>query len=117
MDRGQLVAAAEREAAMRERLYPKWVAAGRMTEAQAAYEMTAMRLIARELAELNKSRRALGINQSIPKADLDFVRSLGDFDLTMLLSEIHDHGWPSARDLIPAIRQSIAEAGPERPKA
>jgi len=50
----------------------------------------------------------LGENQKVKKKDLDFIRSLDDFDLTMLISEIHDHGWPAAEKLIPYIKKSIA---------
>lgn len=32
-------------------------------------------------------------NQIISEAELNAVRNLSDFDLTMLLSEIHDTGW------------------------
>lgn len=35
-------------------------------------------------------------NQKISKAQLDQIRSLRDFDLTMLISDVHDHGWPIA---------------------
>lgn len=34
-----------------------------------------------------------GINQKITKKELNQIRSLPDFDLKMLISEIHDHGW------------------------
>ena len=53
----------------------------------------------------------LGENQKIKKKDLEFIRSLEDFDLIMLLPEIHDHGWPAAEKLIPYIKESI-EANP-----
>lgn len=42
-----------------------------------------------------------GANQRIPADELARVRSLDDLDLRMLLSEIHDHGWPVARKLLP----------------
>lgn len=41
-----LIRAAERELAMRERVYPKWITAGRMTQAAADFELQAMRQIA-----------------------------------------------------------------------
>jgi hypothetical protein len=44
-----------------------------------------------------------GDNIKITKEELSFIRSLKDFDLTMVLSEIHDHGWPMARKLLPDI--------------
>ena len=39
-------------------------------------------------------------NIDITKEELAFIRSLEDFDLTMLLSEINDHGWSQGRRLI-----------------
>lgn len=35
-------------------------------------------------------------NQDISPRELAKIRRLGDFDLIMLLSEIHDRGWPEA---------------------
>jgi hypothetical protein len=35
-------------------------------------------------------------NQRITKEQLDKIRRLADFDLIMLISEVHDHGWPVA---------------------
>lgn len=42
-------------------------------------------------------------NQKITKKELDDIRSLTDFDLTMFLSEVHDHGWPLASLILPTI--------------
>jgi len=50
----------------------------------------------------------LGKNQKIKKKDLDFIRSLEDFDLIMLLSDIHDHGWPMAHKTLGFIRAAYA---------
>jgi len=36
-------------------------------------------------------------NQQISKEELAKIKCLDDFDLTMLISEVHDHGWPTAR--------------------
>ena len=36
-------------------------------------------------------------NQDISKAELVKIRCLTDLDLTMLISEVHDHGWLVAR--------------------
>jgi hypothetical protein len=44
---------------------------------------------------------------TVDKKDLDFVRSLKDFDLNMLLSEINDHGWDKAKGLLPLIRKTL----------
>ncbi len=35
-----------------------------------------------------------GSNQKITAVELSQIRSLDDFDLKMLISEIHDYGWP-----------------------
>jgi hypothetical protein len=43
-------------------------------------------------------------NQRVSPAQIEKIRYLDDFDLIMLISEIHDHGWPMARktlDLMP----------------
>lgn len=42
-----------------------------------------------------------GDNIDITKDEMTQIRHLGDFDLKMLLSEIHDHGWPMAQKLLP----------------
>jgi hypothetical protein len=44
-------------------------------------------------------------NIEITKEELSFIRSLKNFDLTMLLSEIHDSGWPTARELLPTLKE------------
>jgi hypothetical protein len=36
-------------------------------------------------------------NQKVETDELAKIRGLDDFDLIMLISEIHDHGWPQAR--------------------
>lgn len=46
-----LARCAEREARMRERVYPRWVAAGRMSQAKADQEIAMMREIVRVLIE------------------------------------------------------------------
>jgi hypothetical protein len=38
----------------------------------------------------------LGENQKVTPAQLAKIRRLKDFDLIMLISEIHDHGWAVA---------------------
>jgi hypothetical protein len=56
-------------------------------------------------------------NLKIDKEDLAFIRRLEDFDLIMLLSEIHYNGWendpPYARiggkHLLPMIREVYAK--------
>jgi hypothetical protein len=45
-------------------------------------------------------------NQRITEEEMRAVRTMSDFDLRMLISEIHDHGWPIARKLIPLILES-----------
>ena len=43
--------AAEREVKMRRRVYPKWVANGRMTQAEANHQIQVMEAIAADYAE------------------------------------------------------------------
>ncbi len=38
--------------------------------------------------------------------ELNGVRSLTDFDLTMFLSKIHDFGWPQARNILSILVRS-----------
>lgn len=40
-------------------------------------------------------------NIEIDSETLGCIRRLTDFDLTMLISEIHDHGWAAGKKLIP----------------
>lgn len=48
----QQIRAVEREIALRERVYPNWVAAGRMTSETAEHEVAAMKAAARTLKRL-----------------------------------------------------------------
>jgi len=41
-------------------------------------------------------RRNTG-NRQVYREELHKIRHLEDFDLVMLISEIHDHGWETAR--------------------
>lgn len=36
-------------------------------------------------------------NQKVTVEELEKIRNLDDFDLIMLISDIHDHSWPMAR--------------------
>lgn len=42
-------------------------------------------------------------NQKVSPAELDKIRRLADFDLIMLISDIHDHGWQLARKTLALI--------------
>ena len=55
----------------------------------------------------------MNTNQPITAEELARIRALDDFDLIMLLSEIHDYGWPVVsygtiyeRDALKAPRRS-----------
>ena len=39
-------------------------------------------------------------NRTVSPVECEAIRSLSDFDMTMLISEIHDHGWPHARPIL-----------------
>lgn len=53
------IAAVRREIAMRERVYPRWVAAGRMTAAKAAQETQAMRDVLATLERVDRETRLI----------------------------------------------------------
>lgn len=53
------VACVNREIAMRERAYPKWVTAGRMTQKKAEQEIRAMKAVQETLLELLEKERLL----------------------------------------------------------
>lgn len=51
------VAAAEREVRQRERVYPRWVEAGKMTQTKADHEIRAMKAIVETLKGLQAKNR------------------------------------------------------------
>lgn len=53
-------------------------------------------------------------NQEITEAELTQIRALGDFDLCMLISEVHDVGWPQARKILPFMAMATAAHGERR---
>lgn len=52
-------------------------------------------------------------NQQILDGELSKIRALDDFDLVMLISEVHDHGWTSARR---TLRMMPAGQTPPKPR-
>jgi hypothetical protein len=42
----------------------------------------------------------MSANQKVTPEQLAKIRTLADFDLIMLISEIHDHGWQVAEDTL-----------------
>lgn len=46
-------------------------------------------------------------NIKIDADTLSFIRKLDDFDLVMLLSEVNEHGWDKAKELISLMRQGV----------
>jgi hypothetical protein len=42
----------------------------------------------------------MGENIDITPEEIETIRALDDFDITMLLSEVNDHGWFSTRALL-----------------
>ena len=46
-------------------------------------------------------------NLIISKADLAFIKSLEDFDLIMLLSEIEDNGWFHAQNTLVIMKEAL----------
>lgn len=53
-------------------------------------------------------------NIRITEAELAAIRTFNDFDFTMLLSELNDHGWGEARKLIPMIVDAQQKRGERR---
>ena len=52
-------------------------------------------------------------NQTVTKQEAEAIRALDDFDLIMLISEIHDHGWPFARHtlaIIPKAKDTLKDS-------
>ena len=41
------------------------------------------------------------------RPDLQFIRALKDFDLIMLISEVHDHGWPMAKRTLDMMKNRL----------
>lgn len=57
--------------------------------------------------------KKLGENQKVTKAQMEKIRKLEDFDLIMLISDIHDHGWGIAKDTL-AMMPPDAQIPPPR---
>jgi hypothetical protein len=49
-------------------------------------------------------------DEDIADSELRIIRTLSDFDLRMLISEIHDHGWQQARKLLPMMVKTQDES-------
>lgn len=47
-------------------------------------------------------------NQEATKAELAKIRRLKDFDLVMLISEIHDNGWKVARETLAMMPEGVS---------
>lgn len=54
---GQQIAAAGRELALREKVYPRWIEAGTMTSDKARHEIACMKAIVATLQSLNSNRK------------------------------------------------------------
>lgn len=55
----------------------------------------------------DKIRRSIpNKNIEITNDEIAWVRSLDDFDLAMLLSEVNDHGWEHGRILLDVMVQA-----------
>ena len=60
------IAEAERELALRRKLYPGWVEAGRLTEEQARYQLRCQWAIATTLRKLEVEQRQLSLFGDTP---------------------------------------------------
>jgi hypothetical protein len=56
--KADLIKCVQRELAMRERVYPKWIEAKRMTREQATHEYRCMKAIARIINQLSENQIA-----------------------------------------------------------
>ena len=63
-----------------------------------------------KIDKTHPSKVLFGANpdRRISAEDLAFIRRLPDFDLTMLISDIHDHGWTIARNTLKSQKQCAA---------
>lgn len=59
----------------------------------------------------------MGDNIRLSPAEAKFIRSLSDFDLTMLLSEVDDHGWMLAADTLAIMAHAISRRTGDEPEA
>jgi hypothetical protein len=85
-----------------------------MTDDEAAYQQ--VRVVCRQLVKEGHKGIVVGKrdgeNIAVTKKELKDIRSLNDFDLTMLLSEIDEFGWVNenpkigGRALLPLIKQA-----------
>jgi len=51
-----------------------------------------------------------GANQVVTRKEIEQIRTLKDFDMTMLISEIHEHGWKNGgKKLLPLIMKATKE--------
>ena len=57
---------AQRELALRKKLYPKWVRRGDLTEGEAIYSLTAMAAIVETLSRLDLEQRQLPLFRTRP---------------------------------------------------
>ena len=53
-------------------------------------------------------------NLIIPECDLDFIRSLPNFDLIMLLSEVHESDWSRAMHTLELMKEADAKGNLRR---
>jgi hypothetical protein len=54
----------------------------------------------------------MSVNQKISAEQCAKIRRLADFDLEMLVSEIHDHGWPFAQGTLAMMPVADEKADP-----
>ena len=97
-----LVRAAERELAMRERVYPNWVNGGRMTAEKAAHEIQAMRQIVETMLLFQRFRQPIFDTVTRRLADIRAI------DRHPAVEAIRD-AFPGAEIIIHDLPSSTAE--------
>lgn len=92
------IKAVEREIGMRERVYPGWVAAKRMSQAKAEHEIAAMRAVLKTLQELRDGHRSPALDWTpvgdrLPDDDTTVMIALTDDDEPVWMGWHDGEGW------------------------
>jgi len=56
----------------------------------------------------------MSTNQKLTPEQIAKIRLLDDFDLIMLISDIHDHGWPIAEKTLALMPNGTAAPAPKK---
>lgn len=45
--------------------------------------------------------------QNVSEREMAKIRQLSNYELAVLISEIHDHGWPAAQKMLPVLLSGL----------